>query len=902
MKMGKITRNMARDLAVIAVVALIPCLAFTIRNGFSTIPVITELNVSPSFFLSNLFYDWHPYYEAGFDNSPSAWFAFPLGTLFAALNNVGMDSAMTSIFFMFMVYFLHGVSMYYLMHAIGETGFALPRFSKFVAAFFYMFNPFTLLYMHELGSQQLLASAILPLLLAFLIQGLFRKKLLYSIGIGLMSIFAGANVTFFVITLLVLLAYFLFDLVASRGKGALWKFAFLGVTLMIIFAGNMFWLLPRLSNITTEMNLAFREGESIGRSLALNSMASSYYETFRLLGSWSFQPAYFSYYDQFYSPIIIAATFAAPIFALGTLLMKPRNRFEIFSAAMVILCLPLAVGAYPPSNPHPTGIIYIWLYQNVPFFIIFRGAYKFVMVIALSYSTLIGLTWAKLSRIRFPRTGGKVLAFIGFGLVLLLLLGSLPSFYGQMVEKKSTFSIPQYYYDAAGWLENQGKNFRIMTIPEMRHVQYMWNNETEFTGTDVAVPIFKVPIIGRSYFLPLGSSATDEVTHELYRMIIANQTQDLAHALKVLNARYLMIHGDYKWGALEWNRPPSYLHDVLEKTPNITLVKSFGELWFYENELWSDSAVIAYVLSTSNVSKNLFASSVSDFHTETNQSMGNWKVEDGVFTSNDLYSYEDDVILSEDGFTNLTLTFKARSSSGHLHIYFFAIDDKNAYRLWINGTHYELGELVEGGFAVVRSENHNLSLNVSDWNSYEMRFAEGSVKVAVNGISFDIDHEDRRYVAGKIGFASPTSIVQISYVRLEYSSIRVDPPNIHSLSYFENNPTSYIVSMHNVSAPVLLIMTNSFNEGWNAHIQGVPNLEIQHMQVFDYANGWYVNRTGDFVITLEYAPQRFYDLGLKTSFLFFITCLIYLTFSYARNKPILKRIKTILRPNKSKTM
>jgi len=159
--MNKIKKNIIFDLLVIAVIALVPSCSFVIRNGFSIIPVITELNLSPSFFFSNLLYSWHPYYEAGFDNSQSSWFIFPLGVLFTALSSVGIESSMISICFMFVVYYLHGVSMYYLMCVIGKMDGSLPRFGKTIAASFYMFNPFTLLYMHELGSQQLLASAIL---------------------------------------------------------------------------------------------------------------------------------------------------------------------------------------------------------------------------------------------------------------------------------------------------------------------------------------------------------------------------------------------------------------------------------------------------------------------------------------------------------------------------------------------------------------------------------------------------------------------------------------------------------------------------------------------------------------------------------------------------------------------
>jgi len=131
------------------------------------------------------------------------------------------------------------------------------------------------------------------------------------------------------------------------------------------------------------------------------------------------------------------------------------------------------------------------------------------------------------------------------------------------------------------------------------------DNETKFTGTDISVPLFKTPIIGRSYYLPLGSPDTDEVTHQIYRMIIANQTQSLASLLKILNVRYIMIHGDYSWSALEWNQSPSYLFEILEKAPGMRIAKSFGELYFFENEIWSDSAVFVFPASSTSSLTNL---------------------------------------------------------------------------------------------------------------------------------------------------------------------------------------------------------------------------------------------------------------------------------------------------------
>lgn len=123
----------------------------------------------------------------------------------------------------------------------------------------------------------------------------------------------------------------------------------------------------------------------------------------------------------------------------------------------------------------------------------------------------------------------------GFGFWLILVCGS----WGLNVLEAGALGVPCVGYDVAGLRDS------------------VRDGET-------GLLVRSGDVLGLADVSP-GSPDTDMLTHNIYRMIIANQTQNLAFLLVFLNVKFIMIHGDYKWSALEWNQPISYLFDVLEK-------------------------------------------------------------------------------------------------------------------------------------------------------------------------------------------------------------------------------------------------------------------------------------------------------------------------------------------------
>lgn len=98
--------------------------------------------------------------------------------------------------------------------------------------------------------------------------------------------------------------------------------------------------------------------------------------------------------------------------------------------------------------------------------------------------------------------------------------------------------------------------------------------------------------------------------------------------------------------------------------------------------------------------------------------------------------------------------------------------------------------------------------------------------------------------------------------------------NVQPEIVFERiDPTQYRVQVWKASAPFFLVFQESYEEGWRAIIGGEEEVpDKYHFVGNGFGNVWYIDRIGDYTITIEYIPQRLYLMGSVISF---ITILVY---------------------------
>jgi hypothetical protein len=90
--------------------------------------------------------------------------------------------------------------------------------------------------------------------------------------------------------------------------------------------------------------------------------------------------------------------------------------------------------------------------------------------------------------------------------------------------------------------------------------------------------------------------------------------------------------------------------------------------------------------------------------------------------------------------------------------------------------------------------------------------------------------------------------------------------SLKKISVKKENPTYYKATI-NTEKPFFLVFSESYDEKWEAFVNEKEKVPDEyHFVANSFANAWFVNKTGNFTITLEYTPQRLWNLGSKISF------------------------------------
>lgn len=103
------------------------------------------------------------------------------------------------------------------------------------------------------------------------------------------------------------------------------------------------------------------------------------------------------------------------------------------------------------------------------------------------------------------------------------------------------------------------------------------------------------------------------------------------------------------------------------------------------------------------------------------------------------------------------------------------------------------------------------------------------------------------------------------------------------ISYKKINSAKYMLHVEDVSAPVLLVFSQLYNDGWQASYLDKEVLK-NHVRANIYANAWVIERKGNSDIVIEFSPQKWMDLGEKISIVNFILLSAGLSFFSVRYK------------------
>ena len=76
------------------------------------------------------------------------------------------------------------------------------------------------------------------------------------------------------------------------------------------------------------------------------------------------------------------------------------------------------------------------------------------------------------------------------------------------------------------------------------------------------------------------------------------------------------------------------------------------------------------------------------------------------------------------------------------------------------------------------------------------------------------------------------------------------------IDFVENDPTSVTVSIHNATTPFYLVFRETYDPySVASYSNGTAVSDVRHLEVNGFANAWYVDKKGDYTVTLYYSLQ-----------------------------------------------
>ncbi len=129
--------------------------------------------------------------------------------------------------------------------------------------------------------------------------------------------------------------------------------------------------------------------------------------------------------------------------------------------------------------------------------------------------------------------------------------------------------------------------------------------------------------------------------------------------------------------------------------------------------------------------------------------------------------------------------------------------------------------------------------------------------------------------------------------------------------YKKINPTKYILDIKNATRPYMVAFAESYNPLWIAYSENINSnksgvtkksndIKVNSVPLYGVTNGFYVNKTGDYTLIIEYEPQKWFTDGAIISIFTPVAILIGL-FVLIKRKTVTKNYFAIIKRIRSPT-
>jgi hypothetical protein len=450
---------------------------------------------------------------------------------------------------LFLLFPLASFSMYLFTYNLLKS-----RAGAFIAALFYMYNQFFLSeHISEGHFMIAFGYALTPLVLLMLekVMQTPNMKKVFGLSIILVLFLGSRSQSTYIMSLVAAVYIFIrsFQIkleMKSRIKGMI---GILSAVVISVLA-SAYWLVPEIF-VVQNSSVLFRVYHNIEDAyrFGFNSILDALFMR-------SSSENIFGQRIPFWEIPVLQQTgvyvllVIIPALAFMALIFK-RDQLTKFLLIGALIASFLALG--------PNGLpfeIFEWLWTHVPGYSTFRVGGRFLMVTALVYAYLIGITvdsyskkiqsWVSfdLTKQHSPSLRKKITGYFKkcrfldkVFLVIVMIIIFLSSWVGS-IGGFQVYTWPEEYIDPFQWIKDQPGDYRIVTTPYQRlYADYNWSSATLDLG------VFSFSIHNKGVFVG-GSGYIADYTPFVGNLLRMNLTNSLSSLLGIAGVRYIVIEND----------------------------------------------------------------------------------------------------------------------------------------------------------------------------------------------------------------------------------------------------------------------------------------------------------------------------------------------------------------------
>lgn len=432
------------------------------------------------------------------------------------------------------------LGVYFLVNLIWEKE---RKFLGFLAALFYLFNPFSLyVWVRGLLSGQAFF-AFLPVGLTFYVLALKKKSWFYLVIFALFSLLyspIGLHPAFAIAFPLTIVLFSLVLLIFKfEALNRLKVIQFMIGALILWGLVNAFWVLPQIVEFQSRVfSITLLEQANLSQT-ALDLAARFQLSDFIPLWYYNLHAWLGSYFQ---SPIIKVLSFLLPILALiGLISLRKTKLFYLFGL-LTILAFFLMKGA-----KEPLGFIFLFVLEKIPGAGAFQNSFEklgYFYLLPLSILAALGVRrlfdYLQKIKTRFFR--------VSFNLVLLILilaylfLVPLPLWTGSVFSSKdNNYSFePPAAYDQVNEITKNTTGSRLIHLPLNNDAGTTLNWRFTYDGQDPARHLFDSPSLSQI----TGWRRSDQILYALGNHFFEIPPWKLA---AFYSTNYFLLHYDVDW-------------------------------------------------------------------------------------------------------------------------------------------------------------------------------------------------------------------------------------------------------------------------------------------------------------------------------------------------------------------